>query len=201
MQENSINGLRSKIDEIDEVLIKKLDERFALSKQIQKLKNSPLKYVPLREKEILSKCRGHILDIYIQLLALSRQIESSADFYYFVTGESVFEDELLKNAQKFFGDINDFEKIDDIKTFINRNAARIDGINQTAEKNVKNETAGGGKDCFLIFSDSGNLCALAEQENKILYKLSEYQISSKTLFFVYSNIKSEGEPVSILLHY
>jgi shikimate dehydrogenase len=76
---NDLNALRSKIDEIDDKIMKLLEARFAAAKEIGEYKNSRGLDVfdQDRENEILDKISDkYILKIYSEILEMSKAAQS-----------------------------------------------------------------------------------------------------------------------------
>jgi len=102
--ENTVKKLRSVIDNVDTLLMKLLNKRFKISRQLQKIKKHPVSYSPARENEILSKCPcGDTLRIYRTLLKQSRIFSENIKWLFINSGNKTADTLALKHFDEIFG--------------------------------------------------------------------------------------------------
>jgi len=171
--QSSFKKLRYFIDNIDSLIFKLLSKRIRISKKIQALKPSPLKFSPAREKEILKNCPREALDVFFAVLAVSRIWPAGAK-WFFMSGGNEGRDELaLRFFRKIFGDGIKLSETNDIKALL--------------------ETAGnasGNKPVFIISHISSWFKGPA---GELFFKHAEYKKGARKLFEFYSTIAPENE--------
>ncbi len=101
---NTIERLRTVIDNIDALIIKLLNKRLKTSSNIQKIKNDGLGFSPARERQILMKCQStEIKNIYANILSNSRKIPGSIKWCFLRCGDIKKDRLALENFNKIFG--------------------------------------------------------------------------------------------------
>ena len=178
--QSSFKKLRYFIDNIDSLILKLLSKRIRISKKIQSLKPSPMKFSPAREKEILKNCPREALDVYLSILAVSRSWPADAK-WFFIPGENAESDKLaMQYFRKIFGA--------DIKII---EAAAPEEIAETAQKASEN------KPLFVICPGRSKPFGRAED---LFFKHAGYKKGGRKLFDFYSTAApAEEKSVTINL--
>ena len=157
-----LNELRGKIDEIDDSVLKKLNERMELVKQIGKLKQTsgaPI-YRPERERSIINRLtalaksggslnRAAIEAIYLEIFAVSRNLEMPQKIAY-LGPEGTYTHQA---AESRFGAMSEYLPLATIEAVFTKLAQREAKYGVVPIENNTEGAVGATLDCLRKFED------------------------------------------------
>ncbi|HNY12982.1 MAG TPA: chorismate mutase [Candidatus Wallbacteria bacterium] len=171
--QSSLKKLRYFIDNIDSLILKLLSKRIKISKKIQLLKPSPVKFSPAREKDILKNCSREATDIYLAILAVSRSWPPGAKWFFMSGGNAVRDDLAMQYFRKIFGAGIKIIKNADIKEIL---------------ENARN--ASDNKPVFVIRQGSSKTAGPFEE---LFFRHADYKKSGRKLFEFCSTAAPDDE--------